>query len=64
MRDFTNHQTALHLAGEYITAHSSGFRSTEELGQAFQWLAARHMEELTEEVKKAPAATTATKPSA
>jgi len=62
MRDFTNHQTALHLAGEYITTHSGGFRSTEELGQAFQWLAARHMKELMEEVNKAPTAKTGDKP--
>jgi hypothetical protein len=60
MRDFTNHQTALNLAGEYITTHSGGFRSSEELAQAFQWLATRHMEELMEEVSKPPAATTAT----
>jgi hypothetical protein len=60
MRDFTNHQTALDLAGEYIIMHSGSFRSAEDLGRAFQWLATQHWKELREEVSKAPAATTAT----
>jgi hypothetical protein len=59
MRDFTNHQNALDLAGEYMTTHGGSFRSGEDLGKAFQWLAARLWEELREEVSKAPAATTA-----
>jgi hypothetical protein len=59
MRDFTNHQTALQLAGEYMATHGGSFRSGEDLGQAFQWLAAQHWKELTEEVSKAPAASPA-----